>query len=371
MEDTDNSVQGVKIFPSSFNIMPTLDQRRNDMSGFLQDAIDFCLDNKVGTLQLEPGFYPIAKPLIVHSSRLTITSTGQAKASIFDAKRVPIIQLVKDADQAILVSNQGRISGDQLIGAVIFRDIAIRSYGKATRMGLLTFYNAFSCEVDRCYIGGAFTRGGLNDRNVHVDTKNAHHGHLLMMLVDRTRGSKAISWLNRVSYNYLHWSVRNALIMESSDSWIERNYISHTAGVVENNHSGNEYAGNHIDHSLGLSGQTALSFRERNATANSRDGATMVHGNYFDIHEYGIRMSDASKGTVISTNHFRACNRAYIHLANANHIAVTSNSFRVMRARHFTPIQSGAPRNITIANNINFNPFRQNLTPFLTGNTME
>lgn len=76
MEGTDISVQGVKIFPSSFNIMPTLHQRRNDMSGFLQDAINYCLDNKIGTLQIEPGYYPIARPLVIRSSRLTITSTS-------------------------------------------------------------------------------------------------------------------------------------------------------------------------------------------------------------------------------------------------------------------------------------------------------
>lgn len=167
-----------------------------------------------------------------------------------------------------------------------------------------------------------------------------------MMLVDRTRDSKAISWLNRVSYCYLHWSLKT--IIQAT------NMLAITLVIT-----------------LGLSGQAALSFRERHATASSTDGATMVHGNYFDLHKYGIRMSDSSKGTVISANHFRACNQAYIHLASASHIEVTSNSFRVMRTKHFTPVGSGAPRNITIANNINFNPFHQNLTPFLTGKTLE
>ena len=371
MNETDVEDTGVMTFPKSFNIFPTLRERRTDLSGYLQDAINYCLDNQIGTLKLEPGFYPIAVPLIIHSSKLTIASTAEAKASLYDSKRVPIIQLMKDADQAVLVANKGLTSGEEMIGAIVFRNIAIRSVGKATRMGLLTFYNGHSCEVTRCYVGGAFTPGGFDSNRQHVDTKNAHQGHLIMMLTDRTKGSKAVSWLNKVSYCYLHWAVRNALVMESSDSWIERNYISHTAGAVENDHSGNEYAGNHIDNSLLLGDETALSFVERNPASGSTNGSTMVHGNYFDIHECGVRLGNASTGTVISANHFRACRKTYIDLANAMHISVTANCFRKFHLTRFSPVIGENPRHVTIANNINFNPFEQKLSQFLSGNTLD
>ncbi len=370
MQEIDPTANGVMVFPESFDIYPTSQQRQTDMSGFLQEAIDTCLQNQIGTLKLQPGLYPIENPLVIHSSRLTITSTGEAKASLHDAKRVPIIKLMKDAPYGVLIANNGLTNGDKMIGGIVLKNIAIRSVGNLTRMGLLTLYNAHNCEVTKCYIGGEFTPGGVNAEFQHIDTRNAHQGHLVMMLADRTPGSKAVSWLNRLSYCYLHWALRKGLIMESSDSWIERNYISHTAGVAENDHSGNEYAGNHIDNTRGLGDETGLSFVERNPAAISTDGTSMIHGNYFDIHKTGVQLANQSKGTVITANHFRACKRTYIDLNSAEHISVTANSFRKNPSARFKPIIARAPKHITISSNSNFNRFDRRLKPFLWGNTL-
>lgn len=361
--------QGYMIFPSSFNIEPTKQQRTTDMSGLIQDAIDFCLENNIGTLKFQPGKYPLASPLRIHASGLTIMSTANAKAVINDPKRVPVFELTKNMDQGILIAPNGRTSGGALIGRIRIENISLRSIGKATKMGLMTFYNAFSCEVSHCYIGGARTPGGIDSKNKHIKTDNAHQGHQIMMLRDRSPGTKAISWLNRISYCNLHWATRKGLVMESSDSWIEKNYISHTAGVAENAHSGNEYEGNHIDLSRGLGDQAGLSFVERNPVAKGAKAATMIVGNYFDIHKIGIQFSKTSKGTVITGNHFRDCTQTYIHLVDAKHISVTANSFRKSSKRRFSPILSNDAKKITIASNVNFNRFQAKLKPFLHGNT--
>lgn len=407
MLDSHSCNRGSKIFPASFctdrggttpGSTPSLaigpiteDQWQNDMSAPIQKAVDYCLHHKIGTLEFRPNRYPLAKPIVIAAGNLTIKSTGQGLATSRDACVAPMFVLVDSpasaatagiAIEALFIIqatdsglSTGNRVGDRLIGNVAFYNVGITSRGKTTTKALVYAHNAFSTTIERCFIGGFTTPGGIQTvdgiPNVHVDMSNAHQGVGVLFDRNETVGQSRISWLHRIHENAIHWCTKKAMVMAGSDSWITGNYISHTAGLAENDFSGNIYAHNHIDTGRGIGDATGISFVERDPSEPPRKGATVISSNYIDLMTVGIGLSDATEDTTIIGNQLRANSGTHINLARAKHITVTGNTLRSVSAPGFSPIKViGTPSNLTIMGNVLRQPLVPSLQPFANANTL-
>ena len=343
---------GVLVFPRDFDISPDSHERQHDMSRYIQDAVDSCAAHKIGTLLFQPNRYPIKQPILIRNPRLTIKSTTSTNASIIDANYTPIFQLTDDMPYGFFVSNDPDMDSRELIGNVEFRNICVLSIGKKTDYGLITFWNAHSSGVFDCYVGGVATPGGMDKAYYHKDMSNAHQGSCVQFIAHREPWSTS-TWVNRVDSNDFHWSTGPGLINESSDSYIFKNYISHTAGVREHSFSNNRYIGNHVDNTINIGDSTGFSFVETRDDVKPRQATTLIQGNTFDIHQVGLQLSAANQHTVIVGNHFRDNRTAHIDLSSAKNFSICANAMReVKHDGHRTFIDDGDWTGI-IENNTN------------------
>lgn len=296
---------------------------------------------------------------------IELTNTAPIKAAIaIQATNTGLGLLLEDGGDATLVDNT-------LIGNVALEGITILSKGRTTTEALVHGRNTFSTSIRDCFIGGLQTPGGIGTVNgistVHTDMHNAHQG--VGVLFDRNE-TVGINWLQRIDTSHIHWCTKKAIVMAASDSWITQNYISHTAGIAENDFSGNIYNANHIDTGRGIGDATGISMVERDPAEVPRKGATVISNNYIDIMEVAIGLSDATEDLQIIGNQLRANTKAHIALAKARHISITGNTLRSVTVPGFSPIKvSGTPADLTITGNVLRQPLLLSLQPFAYGNT--